>query len=198
MRTQLLAGVLVLGCAVALIGQGRSTGTWTPTRTPDGQIDLEGVWDFSTITPLERPRRSRRQADLHRCRGRDVRARREPPAEPRSDRSQEGRRSIPSRQRDSLQRVLVRARLEDRRLQADLAHRRSTRRTHSTVDAGGGEAARRAGGRGSRRAARSGARRFAGVAIARRPLHPRLQRRAADDAGRLQQLRSDLPGARTR
>src|SRR5262245_27777655 len=28
---------------------------WTPTRTPDGQIDLEGVWDFSTITPLERP-----------------------------------------------------------------------------------------------------------------------------------------------
>ena len=55
MRTQLLAGVLVLGCAVALIGQGRSAGTWTPPRTPDGQIDLEGVWDFSTITPLERP-----------------------------------------------------------------------------------------------------------------------------------------------
>ena len=40
---------------MALIGQGRSAGTWTPTRTPDGQIDLEGVWDFSTITPLERP-----------------------------------------------------------------------------------------------------------------------------------------------
>ena len=29
--------------------------TWNPARTPDGQIDLEGVWDFSTITPLERP-----------------------------------------------------------------------------------------------------------------------------------------------
>jgi hypothetical protein len=28
---------------------------WTPARTPDGQVDLEGVWDFSTITPLERP-----------------------------------------------------------------------------------------------------------------------------------------------
>jgi hypothetical protein len=55
MRTQLLAGVLMLGGAVALIGQGGSAGTWTPTRTPDGQIDLEGVWDFSTITPLERP-----------------------------------------------------------------------------------------------------------------------------------------------
>jgi hypothetical protein len=32
-----------------------TTSNWTPTRTVDGQIDLEGVWDFSTITPLERP-----------------------------------------------------------------------------------------------------------------------------------------------
>ena len=29
---------------------------WTAARTLDGQIDLEGVWDFSTITPLERAR----------------------------------------------------------------------------------------------------------------------------------------------
>ena len=28
---------------------------WSPPWTPDGQFDLEGVWDFSTITPLERP-----------------------------------------------------------------------------------------------------------------------------------------------
>jgi len=59
MRTQFLACMLLLGCGVALIGQGvatsRATGTFTPTRTPDGQIDIEGVWDFSTITPLERP-----------------------------------------------------------------------------------------------------------------------------------------------
>jgi hypothetical protein len=55
MRTQLLAGVFIVGCIVAITAQGRSSGTWTPTRTPDGQIDLEGVWDFSTITPLERP-----------------------------------------------------------------------------------------------------------------------------------------------
>jgi hypothetical protein len=52
MRSQLLAGLLVLGCGVVAIGQSRS---WTPARTLDGQIDLEGVWDFSTITPLERP-----------------------------------------------------------------------------------------------------------------------------------------------
>jgi hypothetical protein len=54
----LIVGMLLLGCGVAVIGQGGGTATrstWTPTRTPDGQFDLEGVWDFSTITPLERP-----------------------------------------------------------------------------------------------------------------------------------------------
>jgi hypothetical protein len=34
---------------------GKPTPSWSPSRTPDGQFDLEGVWDFSTITPLERP-----------------------------------------------------------------------------------------------------------------------------------------------
>ena len=33
----------------------KTANTWSPARTPDGQFDLEGVWDFSTITPLERP-----------------------------------------------------------------------------------------------------------------------------------------------
>jgi hypothetical protein len=29
--------------------------SWTPTRTPDGQPDLQGVWTNKTITPFERP-----------------------------------------------------------------------------------------------------------------------------------------------
>lgn len=29
---------------------------WTPAYTPDGQPDLEGIWNNSTITPLQRPR----------------------------------------------------------------------------------------------------------------------------------------------
>jgi len=30
--------------------------TWTSPRTPDGQPDLQGVWDYRTATPLERPK----------------------------------------------------------------------------------------------------------------------------------------------
>jgi hypothetical protein len=29
--------------------------SWTPSRTPDGQPDLQGVWDYRSATPLERP-----------------------------------------------------------------------------------------------------------------------------------------------
>lgn len=29
--------------------------SWTPTRTPDGQPDLQGTWVNATITPFERP-----------------------------------------------------------------------------------------------------------------------------------------------
>jgi len=28
---------------------------WLPPRTPDGHPDLQGTWDFRTLTPLERP-----------------------------------------------------------------------------------------------------------------------------------------------
>jgi hypothetical protein len=45
MRSHLLALVLVLGCGVGVIGQNGKVDPY----------DLEGVWDFSTITPLERP-----------------------------------------------------------------------------------------------------------------------------------------------
>jgi hypothetical protein len=29
--------------------------TWSPAKTPDGQPDIQGVWTFATITPIERP-----------------------------------------------------------------------------------------------------------------------------------------------
>jgi hypothetical protein len=34
---------------------GRAKKTWTQSRTPDGQPDLQGIWSNATTTPLERP-----------------------------------------------------------------------------------------------------------------------------------------------
>ena len=39
---------------VAAAGQAAPDG-WTPPLTPWGAPDLQGIWDFRTITPLERP-----------------------------------------------------------------------------------------------------------------------------------------------
>lgn len=46
--------IAVLLFTAALTGQAPKK-TWTPPHTPDGQPDLQGIWGFATITPLERP-----------------------------------------------------------------------------------------------------------------------------------------------
>src|SRR5438552_15039815 len=63
------ATALVSVASISLLAQGadgkaRATGgtaktaparKFTPPRTPWGDPDLQGVWDYRTITPLERP-----------------------------------------------------------------------------------------------------------------------------------------------
>jgi hypothetical protein len=51
----LLAAVPVASQPPTAAAKGKAAKPWTPPRTPDGQPDLEGVWDFRILTPLERP-----------------------------------------------------------------------------------------------------------------------------------------------
>ena len=53
----LTAVAIVALVPIAVAGQTRSatSDSWTPPGTPWGDPDLQGIWDFRTITPLERP-----------------------------------------------------------------------------------------------------------------------------------------------
>ena len=60
-RSILTLALVLLACQIAISGQrpvdsaqGR---TWSPPRTPDGRVDLQGIWDYRSATPLERPAR---------------------------------------------------------------------------------------------------------------------------------------------
>ena len=48
-------GVVGLQAAMLAFAPGSTAAQSSSLRTPDGQPDLQGVWNFSTATPMERP-----------------------------------------------------------------------------------------------------------------------------------------------
>ena len=54
-RSLALLGVVGLACAMVAIAPALAAGQGTVPRTPDGHPDLQGVWNFSPATPMERP-----------------------------------------------------------------------------------------------------------------------------------------------
>src|SRR5882724_7079025 len=50
---------ILVGLTLAMLGTGAAQTaakkTWTAPRTPDGQPDLQGIWNSATGTPIERP-----------------------------------------------------------------------------------------------------------------------------------------------
>ena len=49
-----LAVTLAAALLIPAVAAGQD-GAWQAPRTPDGRPDLQGVWDFRSLTPLERP-----------------------------------------------------------------------------------------------------------------------------------------------
>src|SRR6266478_1376768 len=48
--------LLALIVTTGLVAQTPVKKAWAQKRTPDGQPDIQGIWENSTLTPLERPR----------------------------------------------------------------------------------------------------------------------------------------------
>ena len=82
-----VAAALVVAGTAGVMGQ--SKGSAIP-RTPDGRPDLQGVWDFRTITPMERPKELANKATLTEEEAREW--------EIRNRRNQDNREKTPGRQ----------------------------------------------------------------------------------------------------
>jgi hypothetical protein len=54
-RVQAMAAALALAAPIIVFGQGANSTSYKVPKTPWGHPDLQGTWDYRSITPLERP-----------------------------------------------------------------------------------------------------------------------------------------------
>ena len=198
MRSLLLALALVLSCGVATIGQRGATAKpdSSPPRLPDGQYDLEGVWDFSTITPLERPSSLADKQTLtdeealtfereeNQRQNRDL-------IDPKKGGAQYLPGSVIPYNEFWFERgnkIVGSNGLRSSSIRRTAASRRSRRRHRRRLDALAAAARDEQLGTVSADSC--------GRPLAGRSLHPRVECRPADDSRRLQQPRPDSPGRR--
>ena len=60
----LVVAISLFAVLLSIPVAAQSSGGATSASTPEGQPDLSGVWDFRTVTPLERPEEFGDQAFL--------------------------------------------------------------------------------------------------------------------------------------
>src|SRR5437870_11681373 len=60
MRFRFVVAIMITVALSAIPGAAQApqapAKAWTPPRLPDGHPDLQRIWNYSTLTPAERPR----------------------------------------------------------------------------------------------------------------------------------------------
>ena len=190
------AGAVVAAVALLALAAAPAAAQTEPPRTAWGAPDLGGVWDYRSITRMERPEEFGDQEFLTAEEVANLEQRAldrlnnflDLPAQ----RTEAGdqRRQAAGRRERLLQPYLARSGPGGGRHGPDLADRRPAERPLPAVDARWAAPRRRVP-----RAPAQPAGRFVAGLQHLRPLHPGLQRRAADDAERLQQQHAVVPDA---
>jgi len=60
MRSRFVVAVMIMVALLSVPAAAQApqapAKAWTPPRLPDGHPDLQGIWNYSTLTPVERPK----------------------------------------------------------------------------------------------------------------------------------------------
>ena len=146
-----IAGSVALASLLATTAVAQSAGDVAPLRTPHGHPDLGGIWDFRTVTPLERPEELGDQAFFseeesaeyaaERVLANNADLNREQKKQVTTDRGPGERHAREPRSRPGLQQLLVGPRGQRRRDPAHVARDRSAERPNPPLTEAGAQRA---------------------------------------------------------